>query len=57
MAGAAAPLGFQGVAARGGSCLRERRCSSEMTTALPKMAIAVHTAAKARRSASGAQDS
>jgi hypothetical protein len=42
---------------RGGSCLRERRCSSEVTTALPRMPIAAHTAAKARTSARGAQDS
>ena len=41
----------------GGSCLRERRCSSEVITALPKMPIAVPTKSRTTRSARGAQDS
>jgi len=41
----------------GGSCLRERRCSSEVATALPKMPIAVNTATAARINGRKAQDS
>lgn len=41
----------------GGSCLRERRCSSEAPTALTKMTIAVNTAAAASINGRGAQAS